>query len=83
MQLTSKQNAVVDHLRRCHVASNKPKDALLAFLHVDVLYNTVPASHAEALAKLVPLWEAIGKPGRAREARQLLRERYPNSRWAR
>ncbi len=72
-------------LGNCYLKMGKEraKDALLAFLHVDVLYNTVPASHAEALAKLVPLWEAIGKPDRAREARKLLRERYPNSRWAR
>jgi tetratricopeptide (TPR) repeat protein len=59
------------------------KDALLAFLHVDILYNSVPERHAEALARLIPLWEAIGKPKRASEARALLRERYPQSRWAR
>lgn len=70
-------------LGNCYLKLGKQgtKDALLAFLHVDILYNSIPASHAEALAKLAPLWEAIGKPDRAREARERLRERYPNSRW--
>ena len=37
------------------------------FLHVDVLYSTVPDAHAEALAHLVPLWKAVGQEERSRE----------------
>ncbi|OHB78725.1 MAG: hypothetical protein A2W31_06385 [Planctomycetes bacterium RBG_16_64_10] len=70
-------------LGTCYRKAGKTKDALLAFLHVDVLYNTLPEPHAEALSHLVPLWQAIGKTDRARQAHQLLKERYPNSRWAR
>lgn len=70
-------------LGKCYLKAGKTKDALLAFLHVDVLYNTLPEHHAEALAQLAPLWEAIGKADRARQTRKLLQERYPNSRWAR
>ncbi len=69
-------------LGKCYEKAGKAKDALLAFLHVDVLYNTVPEAHAESLAHLAPLWQAIGQEERAREARQMLKERYGNSRWA-
>jgi tetratricopeptide (TPR) repeat protein len=62
--------------------AGRTKDALLAYLHVDVLYSTVPEAHAEALAALVPLWEAVGQASRAREARETLQQRYANSRWA-
>jgi tetratricopeptide (TPR) repeat protein len=69
-------------LGNCYERADKTKDALLAYLHVDVLYNSVPEAHAEALAHLVPLWQAIGQETRARETRQMLQERYAGSRWA-
>jgi tetratricopeptide (TPR) repeat protein len=69
-------------LGNCYEKAGKTKDALLAFLHVDVLYNTVPEAHAEALSHMVPLWEAIGQQERARESRTLLQERYAGSAWA-
>jgi tetratricopeptide (TPR) repeat protein len=69
-------------LGKCYETAGRTKDALIWFLHVDVLYNTVPEAHAEALSHLVPLWTAIGQDERAREARQLLQERYGASRWA-
>jgi tetratricopeptide (TPR) repeat protein len=69
-------------LGSCYEQAGKTKDALLAYLHVDVLYSTVPQEHAEALAHLVPLWRAIGQEQRAREANELLQERYGKSRAA-
>lgn len=62
-------------------ASNKNKEALMAFLHVDLIYHANPESHAEALFNLVQLWEADNKPERASRCRQLLDQRYRNSRW--
>jgi len=69
-------------LGTCYEKANKTKDALFAFLHVDVLYNTVPEAHAEALYHLVPLWKAIGQDERSREAGQMLHQRYAGTRWA-
>jgi tetratricopeptide (TPR) repeat protein len=69
-------------LGSCYQKSGQTKDALLAYLHVDVLYNTVPEAHAEALASLAPLWQAVGQEEQARQARKLLQERYAGSRWA-
>lgn len=62
--------------------AGRTKDALLAYLHVDVLYNTVPDAHAEALSHLATLWDAVGQAERARQARQTLTEKYRDSRWA-
>jgi tetratricopeptide (TPR) repeat protein len=69
-------------LGTCYVKADKTKDALIAFLHVDVLYKSFPEAHAEALANLAKLWVLVGKGDRARSASVMLKERYPNSRWA-
>ncbi len=61
---------------------NKTEDALLAFLHVDLLYASIPDAHAEALANLAELWEQAQKPDRAERARQTLLRQYKNSPWA-
>lgn len=58
------------------------KQALLAFLHVDVLYFSNPQLHAEALWNLATLWQDLKKSDRASQASALLKERYPNSTWA-
>jgi tetratricopeptide (TPR) repeat protein len=71
-------NALGTALRK----AGKPQDALLAFLHVDVLYFANPESHAEALANLAELWHEVHKTDRAIQAQETLRQRYPNSRWA-
>ncbi len=69
-------------LGSCYERAGKTKDALLAYLHVDLLYNTLPNAHAEALSHLAKLWQVVGQDESAREARQTLHERYGGSRWA-
>lgn len=76
------QATAYNALGSCYRQAGKTKDALFAFLHVDLLFPTVPEAHAEALHHLAPLWEEIGKAGRAKEARQTLNERYASSKWA-
>lgn len=58
------------------------KNALLAYLHVDLLYSSNAAAHAEALYNLGVLWNQIGKPDRAAQATQMLKESYAGSVWA-
>jgi len=62
--------------------AGKEQDALIQFLTVDLVYNTLPETHAEALFNLGELWEKGGNSERAREARQSLKAAYPTSPWA-
>lgn len=66
----------------CLLAQGKDKEALLAYLHVDVLFESEQAAHAETLFRLASLWVKSGRPDRAAEARGRLESDYPNSEWA-
>jgi tetratricopeptide (TPR) repeat protein len=66
----------------CFREKGLQKDALLAYLHVDVLYSSEPGAHAESLYHLAALWGPAGYQNRADEARARLTNSYPNSRWA-
>ncbi len=65
-----------------HRQAGRTKEALLAFLHVNILYPGVPEAHAEALANLADLWDQVHKGERANRARQTLQEQYKESPWA-
>lgn len=69
-------------LGTCYKAAGKNQEALLAFLHVDLLYSRFPMQHAEALANLAALWSQLDKADRAAEAQTTLLEKYPQSTWA-
>lgn len=69
-------------LGTCLRMAGKNKDALMAFLHVDILYPSISQAHAEALRNLVDLWPTVGQPQRAVQAQETLKARYPNSQWA-
>lgn len=65
----------------CQRLQGKSKDALLAYLHIDVLFPMEKSQHAEALFQLSKLWATVGQPSRADEARVKLESDYPNSSW--
>ena len=69
-------------LGRCQLKADRPKEALLAFLHVDVLFYSEADVHAEALYHLTKLWQQVNKSDRAVTARTLLNERYAGSPWS-
>jgi len=62
--------------------TGRTKEALLAFLRVDLLYSNVLDAHAEALSNLADLWEQVYKPERAQRARKILEDQYKDSPWA-
>jgi tetratricopeptide (TPR) repeat protein len=68
-------------LGTAHRKAGRDKEALMAFLHVDLLYFTDPAAHAEALANLAQLWDKLRKTERAAQARNTLNKQYRNSPW--
>lgn len=65
----------------CLQATNQPKEAVLAYLHVDVLFPSESAFHAEALYHLAKLWKTVQHPDRSLEAQAKLEATYPNSDW--
>ena len=69
-------------LGTAHRKAGRDKEALLAFLHTDLLYFSDPEAHAEALHNLAQLWEKMHKTERATQARTALQKLYRNSRWA-
>lgn len=68
---------IYNALGASYAAAGDAEGAVLAYLHTHLMFSGQGASHAEALAELVQLWETIGHPDRAAEARQELRQRYP------
>lgn len=65
-------------LGRCYRQAKDTKNALLAFLHVDLLYFTDPQAHAEALSNLAALYLELDDTEGANRAQQVLKQRYPN-----
>ncbi len=59
-----------------HRQAGRTKEALWAFLHVDILYPSEGEAHMEALKNLIPLWKELQKPERAAEAERILKEQY-------
>jgi tetratricopeptide (TPR) repeat protein len=60
----------------------RSKEAVLAYLHVDLLFVGEKELHAESLYRLAKLWPRVGRPDRAAEASGKLQETYSGGRWA-
>ena len=66
----------------CLQQSKKDQEAMFAFLHVETLYSGDPSAHAEALYRLTQVYETLRKADRLQETKRDLKEKYPESRWA-
>jgi tetratricopeptide (TPR) repeat protein len=59
----------------------KTKEAILAYLHVPVLFEKEATLNAEALYNLAVLWPQVDQPQRGAQASADLQANYPNSTW--
>jgi len=75
--LSAGYNVLGDVLR----AAGKPKDALLAYLHTDLLFARDKDEHARALAQIAALWRELKRDDRADETLERLKHEYPTSPW--
>lgn len=69
-------------LGACYRVAGKNNAAVMAYLHVDLLYGKHNDQHAEALYYLGSLWAKTGHQDRAAQARALLKSKYGGSSWA-
>lgn len=60
-------------LGMAYMAANQDKDAVVAFLQVDLLYSRDVQSHIEALKNLRTLWKKMSMQNRAQECTEKLR----------
>jgi len=56
--------------------ADQPRDAVIAFLHVELLYFRSRSEYIESMQNLVELWNELSIPERANEAAATLRDRY-------
>ena len=75
------QSAAYNTLGDCLRAANKPKDALRAYLHTEILYSKDKEQHPRAMANIVKLWRELKHDDRADEVLQKLKQDYPASPW--
>ena len=73
---TRRQAIVYNALGDVYAAANKPEEAIVAYLHVDLLYPAARGERVKALKALVGLWRKVGRTDRAVETKRLLRERF-------
>ncbi len=67
----------------CLRAANHPKEALLAYLHTDLLYSKDKAEHPRALHWIASLFRQIKQDAKADEFALRLKQEYPRSTWNR
>jgi TolA-binding protein len=75
------QAAAYNTLGDCMLAANLPKDALLAYLHTDLLYAKDKEEHPRALFHIEKLFRRLKQDIRADEYAQRLKQEYPRSPW--
>ncbi len=68
-------------LGEAHRQSGQDEEALLAYLHTDLLFTSDSGSHAEALYYLSQLFSKVD-PQRAADAKARLQSQYASSAWA-
>ena len=75
------QAAAHNALGDCLKAAGRPKEALYAYLHTDLLFSKERDEHARALAQIAQLWRdpQLNRPDRAEEVIERLKQEYPRS----
>jgi len=86
IQANAAENAAVqapayNTLGDCMREANRPKDALIAYLHTDLLYSKNKEEHPRALYQISQLFRKLKQDSRADEVMQRLKQDYPRSPW--
>ena len=60
-------------LGEAYEAAENPKEAILAYLHVEILFPSAKTQYVAALKRLAVLWSEVNRPERAAEAERILK----------
>jgi hypothetical protein len=71
------RSATYNTLGDCLRAANCPKDALLAYLHTDLLFRKDRQEHSRALFQIEKLFRQLKQEARADAFAERLRQKYP------
>ncbi len=73
---TLQQAQVYNAIGDARVAEDCPEEAIIAYLHVDLLYPSARRERVKALKALVALWRQVGRDDRATETAERLKTRF-------
>ena len=73
---TLRQARIYNALGDVYADANRPNEAVLAYLHVDLLYPAARTERVAALKALVGQWRKLNREDRAQETIERLRDRF-------
>jgi len=72
------QAAIYLALGEAYEAAENPKEAILAYLHIEILFPSAKTEYVSALKRLTILWGKVNRPERAAEAERNLAQMKNN-----
>ncbi len=73
---SSFQALVYNSLGNAYDQAGKPRDAVLAYMHTDILFSAARSEHIKALMELAKLWKKIQRTDRAEDVAKRLKDQY-------
>jgi predicted negative regulator of RcsB-dependent stress response len=70
------QSLVYNSLGLTYEQAGKPRDAILAYMHTDILFSSARSEHIKALQELSKLWKQVKRNERAEETDKRLKTIY-------
>ncbi|MDR2115501.1 MAG: tetratricopeptide repeat protein [Planctomycetaceae bacterium] len=70
------QSLVYNSLGSTYEQAGKPRDAILAYMHTDILFSSARSEHIKALQELSKLWKQVKRNERAEETDKRLKSIY-------
>lgn len=70
------QSLVYNSLGSVYEQAGKPREAILAYMHTDILFSSARSEHIKALQELSKLWKQVKRNERAEETDKRLKSIY-------
>lgn len=70
------QSLIYNSLGKTYAAADKPKEAILAYTHTDILFSSARSEHIKALQELSKLWRKVRRAERGEDIDKRLKTLY-------